>query len=171
MKSKEFTFSFIEEMIRSKTFGVLTTLNSNNTPHTSGVLYGVSTPESIFELYIATSKKYRKTKNIIKNPSVSFLIPFPHHHLRFVPSGTVTIYGDAKIIPFDNEDILAIFSEKRILRLVTKNLNSEEMKDYVFIKIKPKPKILVYALGYSIWKLRGSHTEGGYSVRIPEKRL
>ncbi len=97
--------------------------------------------------------------------------PVPSHIPQvFVPSGTVTINGTAKILPIENEEILDIFSKKRILRLITSHLTPEEKKEVVFLKIKPDPKILCYGVGISIMKLRGGHTEGGYSVIIPEER-
>lgn len=171
MNKNQYKFSFIEEQIKNKTFGILTTINPDGTPHTSGVLYGVSRPLSKFAIYIVTSKNYRKTKNILKNPNVSFIIPFPHHYLRFVPSSTITITGKAEIKPFDNGEVLEIFMEKRVLRLITQHLTEEEKKELVILKIKPNPKILCYGIGISMWKLRKGHTEGGYSVRIPKEKL
>ncbi len=168
MSNKKFTFSFIEQKIRQKTFGILTTLNKDGTPHTSGVLFGVSSPGNKFALFVVTGKKYRKTKNIQGNSSISFIIPLPHHIFRFVPDATVTINGTAEILSIDHNDILEIFYQKRILRLITAHLSEEEKKDLVFLKIKPNPKILCYGVGISLLKLRGSHTEGGYSVMVPE---
>jgi len=54
MIDKKHTFSFVEQEIRKKTFGILTTLNQDGTPHTSGILFGVSPTESKFELYLKT---------------------------------------------------------------------------------------------------------------------
>jgi nitroimidazol reductase NimA-like FMN-containing flavoprotein (pyridoxamine 5'-phosphate oxidase superfamily) len=171
MNSDKFSFGFIEEKIRTKTFGIITTIETDGSPHTTGVLYGVSPPKTKFALYILTSKKYRKTRNIKRNPTVSFMIPFPHHILRFVPSSTITLAGNAEILPFENEEIFSVFSYKRILRMITKNLHPEDKMDYIFLKIVPESKILVYGVGYNIWSLRKNHTEGGYLVRIPEERL
>ena len=171
MNSSKFTFNFIEEQIRSKTFGIISTINRDGSPHTTGVLYGVSPPKAKFALYIITSNKYRKVRNIKRNPLISFIIPFPHHILRFAPSSSITLNGVIEILPFENKELIAIFKEKRILRLITKHLDPEERKDYVFLKIKPKAVIQVFGVGFNIWKLRGSHTEGGYAVRIPEERL
>ncbi|MHA1954111.1 MAG: pyridoxamine 5'-phosphate oxidase family protein [Candidatus Heimdallarchaeaceae archaeon] len=171
MKQKEITFSFIEDMVRTKTFGIINTVNQDGSPHTTGVLYAVSPPESKFALYVVTSKKYKKAKNIKRNPAVSFIITFPHHFFRFVPSNTITFNGKVEILPFENEELLAIFTEKRILRMITKDLDPEEKKDYVFLKIIPEPKVQVYGVGYNIFALRGGHTEGGYAVRIPAERL
>ncbi|MBY9000010.1 MAG: pyridoxamine 5'-phosphate oxidase family protein [Candidatus Heimdallarchaeota archaeon] len=170
MPQQKLDFSFIEKKIREKTFGILNTLNSDGTPHTTGILYGVSNPKEEFALYMLTSKKYRKTKNIQSNNLVSFIIPFPHHYLRFVPSGTITINGKAEVLPVNNKELLGIFEDKRILQLIIKDIDYENDKDYIFIKIIPNPKILCYAVGFNILKLRGSHTAGGYSVSIPDKR-
>jgi len=166
----KFNFSFIEQEIRKKTFGILNTLNSDGTPHTTGILYGVSKPETEFALYLLTSRKYRKVRNIQRNSKVSFIIHFPHHHLRFVPSGTITLNGVAKLVPVNTEDIIEIFSEKRILKLIIADIDFEKDEEYFFIKIEPDPKILCYGVGFSIWKLRGSHTEGGYFVTIPPEK-
>ena len=171
IRMNELNFIFIEKEIRGKTFGILNTMDPNGFPHTSGVLYGVSKPSSKFSIYIITSVKYRKTRNIQKNPNVSFIIPFPHHFLRFVPSSTITLTGKAEIKPFDNGEVLEIFMKKRILRLITEHLSEEEKKELVIIEIKPNSRILCYAIGISMWKLRKGHTEGGYSVRIPKEKL
>lgn len=170
MPKANFNFTFIEREIRKKSFGIFNTLNSDGSPHTTGILYGVSKPDTEFALYLLTSRNYKKVRNIQRNPKVSFLIPFPHHHLRFVPSGTITLNGVAKLIPVNTENIIEIFSEKRILKLIIADIDFKKDEEYVFIKIEPDPKILCYGVGFSIWKLRGSHTEGGYSVTIPLER-
>jgi len=171
MIKKNFLFSFIEKMVRTKTFGIINTVNQDGSPHSTGVLYGVSPPETKFALYIATSKKYKKAVNIKRNPAVSFIITFPHHYFRFAPSSTITFSGKVEILPFENKELLAIFYEKRILRMITEHLDSDEKKDYIFLKIIPKPKVHVYGVGYNILTLRKGHTEGGYSVIIPKERL
>ncbi len=161
-------FKFVDKEIRKKTFGILTTTNPDGTPHTTGVLYGVSPPNSDFFFFILTSSKYKKAINIRSNANISFIIPFPHHMMRFVPSGTILINGKAQIVPIKDE-ILEIFSQKNILRMIIKDVH-EKSEDWIFLKIIPHPKILCYAVGMSIWKLRGSHAEGGYSLLIPEDR-
>jgi hypothetical protein len=171
IKMNKSDFLFIDKEIRSKTFGILNTMDQNGFPHTSGVLFGVSKPSSKFTIYIVTSIKYRKAKNIQKNPNVSLIIPFPHYYMRFVPSSTITITGKAEIKSFDNGEVLEIFMKKRILRLITQHLTEEEKKEMAIIKIKPNPKILCYGIGISMWKLRKGHSKGGYSVKIPKEKL
>jgi general stress protein 26 len=166
-----FSFSFVEKQIRKKTFGVLTTINKDGTPHTTGILYGVSPPSSKFALYFLTSVKYKKTRNIKQNPNISFLIPFPHYYIRFAPSATVTFLGKADLITLEDEVIQDIFSKKRILRLIIKKLREEEPESITFIRIKPRPKVLCHSLGINVFKLRGGHAQAGYSVIIPQNRL
>ncbi|MCE7738913.1 MAG: pyridoxamine 5'-phosphate oxidase family protein [Candidatus Heimdallarchaeota archaeon] len=170
MSMTKFSFSFIEREIRKKTFGILNTLNLDGTPHTTGILYAVSKPDAEFALYLLTSKKYKKIRNIKNNPKISFIIPFPHHHLRFVPSGTITLNGIAKLVPLNSRDIIEIFFEKRILKLIIADINFKKNEELVFIKIEPDPKISCFGVGFSIWKLRGSHTEGRYFVTIPPEK-
>ncbi|MFX1512457.1 MAG: pyridoxamine 5'-phosphate oxidase family protein [Promethearchaeota archaeon] len=171
MSEQQFTFSFVERQIRNKTFGVLTTLNQDRTPHTTGILYGVSPTSSKFALYCLTSIEYKKARNIKRNPNVSFLIPFPHYYIRFAPSSTVTFQGEADFVGVNDPEIQDIFSKKRILRLIIKEIQQGEQESLTFIRIKPNPKVLCYGLGYNVFKLRKSHARGAYSVMIPPDRL
>ncbi len=171
MKKHDFTFPFVERQIRTKTFGVLTTLNQDGTPHTTGILYGVSPPSSKFALYCLTSKEYKKVRNIERNPNVSFLIPFPHYYIRFAPSSTVTLQGEADFIAVDNTEIQEAFTQKRILRLIKEEIKQGEQELMTFIRIKPNPKVLCFGIGYNVIKLRKGHAYGAYSVMIPQDRL
>ncbi|MHA2472646.1 MAG: pyridoxamine 5'-phosphate oxidase family protein [Promethearchaeota archaeon] len=169
MVKQKFDFHFIKNIIRKKTFGILTTLNNDGSPHTSGIIYGVSNKDDKFALYLLTYKKNKKVRNIQRDPKVSFVIPFPHHILRFIPSGAITINGIAKILPVNTKEIIQVFEDKRILRMLIADIDFENDTDYVFIKIEPKSKIFCYGVGFSIWKLRSSHTTGGYTVTIPDE--
>lgn len=157
-------------MIRSKTFGVLTTLNPDGSPHTTGILYAVSSSDDFFNLYFVTSLKYRKVKNLRKTPLASFLIPFPHYWIRFVPAATITLNGKIDFITSEEERLIEIFNKKRIFRSILKQTLNEETGSYTFLRLKPFKRILCYGLGYNIWELRKKHTQAGYSVTIPPVR-
>ena len=45
------TFEYVEKKIRKKTFGILSTVSPKNRAHSTGILYGVSSPEVPFCLY------------------------------------------------------------------------------------------------------------------------
>ncbi|MFX0182219.1 MAG: pyridoxamine 5'-phosphate oxidase family protein [Candidatus Hodarchaeota archaeon] len=105
MKKRQISFTYIEKKINTKTSGVLTTINQDWTPHSTGILYGVSPPSKKSNLYFFTSKRYKKVRNIMRNPQVSLLIPFPHHFIRFAPSGTVTFNGQVSLVSTDDSQI------------------------------------------------------------------
>ena len=116
MKQKNFTSEFIEKMIRKKSFGILSTVSPNNWSQSTGVVYGVTDKSEKLKLYIITSKNYKKTQNISKNPHVSFVITFPHYYIRFAPASTVQFQALAKILPMTDKGAIHSFYKKRILR-------------------------------------------------------
>ena len=165
-------FEFVEKKIRKMTFGILTTVNSNGIPHSVGMLYGVSSPKAKFSLYCLTGKNYKKVRNIKENPNIAFVIPYPHHLLRFVPSSCVQFQGKAETLSFDNPEAQEAFSKRNILKMNIKQAESmdADTNDLVFIKIKPNQKIFCYGLGISLRELSKNVESGGYSVLIPAER-
>lgn len=167
-------FKFIEQEIRKKTFGILSTIDQNGKSHSTGIIYSVSSPETKFSLYILTENNYKKVQNIKNNNSVSFVIPFPHHLLRFVPSSCIQFQGIGEILPFTNKEAQNAFEGgSKILKMnfqQARKLNPKQQKA-VFIKIKPNSKLFCYGLGYSLMKLRKNIEIGSYSVIIPSERL
>jgi len=164
------TFDFVEEQLRKKTFGILSTTDPKGKPHSTGVLYGISARPKFF-FFILTGRNYKKVRNIKANPHVSFVVPFPHYYLRFVPDSTVQIQGTAEIVPLDDSEAQKAFSQKRILKMMLAQSNKSDSRDYVFIKIKPSRKIFCYGLGIGMRELRESVESGGYTVIIPEEKL
>jgi len=164
---------FIENEIRKKTYGILSTVDQNGNSHSTSILYAVSPPESKFALYILTEKRYKKVKNVENNHSVSFVIPFPHHFLRFVPANCVQFQGNAEIIPYNNSEAQEAFLQgSRILKM---NINqvgkiNPENEDPVFIKILPNKKMFCYGVGLNIMELRKDIESGSYFVLIPPDR-
>ncbi|MHA2244265.1 MAG: pyridoxamine 5'-phosphate oxidase family protein [Candidatus Hodarchaeales archaeon] len=165
------TFDFVEKEIRQNTFGIFSTVSPKGKAHSTGILYGVSPLEFKFSLYLITLKDYVKVRNIMNNPYISLVIPFPHYYLRFIPSSCVYFQGTAKIVSFDSPEPQKAFNQKRILKMMLEKSNQPEMKEKsVFIKIKPNKKIFCYGLGLSIWQLLREHEKGEYSVIIPLER-
>lgn len=166
------TFDFIEKQIRKKTFGVLTTINPDCTPHSTGILYGVAPAGNPFRLYIITSKGYKKTRNIEKNNDVSLVITYPHHYIRFAPASYVSLSGEAEIIPIIDPVGQEALESKYILKKITAEYEGfEETVDIVFIRLKPNRRVFCYGLGIGTMKLRNSHEKGSYTVTIPEDRI
>lgn len=168
--TKYIEFDLIEKQIRKKTFGVLTTIDSKGRPHSTGILYGVSPPESDFALYFMTMNQYKKVHNIQKNPMVSFVITFPHYYLRFVPDNYLMLRGTAEIHPFDDPDGQWAFQQKRILRMNMK-VPHEVLRDAVFIKMRPEPTIFCFGVGYGLMDIARHMDEVMYKVTIPDVRF
>ncbi|MFX1281712.1 MAG: hypothetical protein ACFFA3_20340, partial [Promethearchaeota archaeon] len=136
--------------------------------------YGTAPSNLKFALYVLTDRNHKKVKNIEINNSVSFVIPFPHHILRFVPGSCVQFQGIAKIVPFsDNKAQDSFRNGPKILKMnlkqASKISNIEER--VVFIKIIPNKKLFCYGLGFNLMKLRKNVESGVYFVNIPDERL
>jgi nitroimidazol reductase NimA-like FMN-containing flavoprotein (pyridoxamine 5'-phosphate oxidase superfamily) len=167
------SFEFIEAEVRKKTFGILSTIDQDGRSHSTGIIYAISPPGSKFSLYILTDRTYKKVKNIQQNSSVSFVIPFPHHLLRFVPSSCVQFQGRAEILPYEDSEAQEAFKiGKKMLAMNLKQAIKEDPGgEYtVFIKIIPNQKIFCYGLGISLMQLQKDVEIGSYSVTIPEGR-
>ncbi len=173
MVKKSLNFNFIEYEIKKKTFGILSTIDQNGYSHSTGILYGVSPSNSNFALYVLTDKNYKKVKNIRKNNSVSFVIPFPHHIFRFVPSSCIQLQGTAELVPFKDTEAQESFRRgPKILKMNLKQVSnlSDKEEGAVFIKIIPNHKLFCYGLGFSLMELRKNVESGSYSVSIPPER-
>ena len=167
------SFQFVENEVRKKTFGILSTIDQDGKTHSTGIIYAVSPPGSKFLLYILTDKTYKKVKNIQNNSSVSFVIPFPHHFLRFVPSSCVQFQGTAEILPYEDSEAQQAFKmgKKMLAMNLRQAIKEDPMGEFtVFIRVIPNRKIFCYGLGISLMKLQKDVEIGSYSVSIPKER-
>ncbi|MFX1481955.1 MAG: pyridoxamine 5'-phosphate oxidase family protein [Promethearchaeota archaeon] len=170
MATKKISFESVEEAIRKKTFGVLTTIDSKVRPHSTGIIYSVGPPDSLFALYIITGAKYAKVRNIKGNPNVSLVVTFPHYWVRFAPASYVMFRGTAELVPYTDQDAQWAMAQTRIGRMNLQTEAEDSQVDFVFIKITPEPRVFCYGLGYSLMDLRGDHTAASYRVTIPKNR-
>ena len=166
----EFDFDFVEKKVRKKTFGVITTIDKKGQPHSTGIVYAVAPPNSLFALYFISSENYAKIRNIKRNPNVSLVVTFPHHWIRFAPASYVMFRGTAGIVPFEDPDAQWAMSQTRIGRMNLQTEADASGADYVFIRITPEPTVFCYGLGFGIMEMRSNHTNLDYKVTIPENR-
>ncbi|TFG95037.1 hypothetical protein E4H12_14080, partial [Candidatus Thorarchaeota archaeon] len=135
MTDSRFSFDFVEQKIRKKSFGVLSTIDSKDQPHSTGIIYAVGPPESSFALYSIVGANYAKVRNIKQNPNVSLVVTFPHYWIRFAQASYAMFRGTAEIVPFADEDAQWAMSQTRIGKM---NLQAEAENsnvEFVFIKI------------------------------------
>ena len=68
----------VENSIRRRSFGTLSTLDSSGNPHATAVTYAAAGEGTNLTLYITTRTTNVKVKNIRRRPQVAFVIPVPH---------------------------------------------------------------------------------------------
>ena len=171
MTDSKYNFDFVENQVRKKTFGVLTTIDSKGWPHSTGIIYAVGPSGSPFALYFVTGEAHAKVRNIRGDPKVSLVVTFPHYWIRFVPASYVMFRGTAEVVPFENPDAQWAMNQTRIGRMNLQTEADASGADYIFIKINPEPVIFCYGLGHGLMEMRGDHTNMGYKVTIPIERL
>ncbi len=167
MSGKRITFETVENEVRKKSFGVLTTIDSKGRPHSTGITYAVGSSEKPFALYSIVSANYAKVRNIRQNPNVSLVVTFPHYWIRFAPASYAMFRGTAEILPDSDSDGRWAMSQSRIRRM---NLQTDTDEELVYIKLTPEPTVFCFGLGYGIMELRGEHVNAAYKVTIPEDR-
>ena len=114
--SEEVNFDLVEREIRKRRFGVLSTVSQDGRSHSVGVLYGISTRDQPFVLYVTTDRRSKKARNITRNENVSFAIPLQRRILRFLPPNCVQFQAIAELIASDDEDANSAFSRSLVLR-------------------------------------------------------
>ncbi len=165
MKGKP--FAYVEKQLRKKSFGVISVVDSQGRPHSTGVIYAIPPRPHPFHFYVLTGIDYRKTRYIRLNPNVAFMVTFPHYWMRFVPANAVHFQATAEILPFSDPTAQATFRNSRITRM---NLSSEyDEHEMVFIKIIPPKSLNVYGLGIPMLEMRKDPGAAGYKTVIPEE--
>lgn len=162
-------FETVEKEVRKKSFGVLSVVDSKGRPHSTGILFGVSPPQSKFALYIIAGRRYAKVRHIKRNPNVSLVVTFPHYYIRFAPASYAMFRGLADFVPIDDEDVQWAFRQKRILRMSIDTVIEDQ--EIVVIRIRPEPTVFCHGIGIGLNELRKSHETGSYKVTIPEHRM
>ena len=170
MTDSRFSFDFVEQKVRKKTFGVLSTIDSKGRPHSTGIIYAVGSPDSPFVLYSIVGEKYAKVRNIKRNSNVSLVVTYPHYWIRFAPASYVMFRGTAEILPDTDPGGRWAMSQTRIGRMNLQSDAEEIGMDFAYIKITPEPTVFCYGLGYGLMEMRSQHENLGYKVIIPEER-
>ena len=89
------SFDDVERALRRHTFGTLSTLTEQGTPHATGVVYAVSAPDEPLILYVTTRTSTRKVRNIRSHPEVAFVIPVPRRFVPAFPPRAIQFQGTA----------------------------------------------------------------------------
>jgi hypothetical protein len=163
-----FTFAYVENMLRKKNFGILSTMTTTGKLHSVGVVYATSPPSQPFSIYVVSRVVLKKVKNISNNPNVAFVVPFPHYFIRIIPPACIQFQGKAELIPFDDPIVTKAFQSSIVLRRsIMHNMN---LGENTFIKIIPDNKIFSFGIGESIWQFLRPKNKSlkNYYVTVPK---
>jgi uncharacterized protein YhbP (UPF0306 family) len=146
------SFDRIEEALRQRTFGTLSTLTERGTPHATGVVYAVSAPGEPLALYVTTRTTTRKIRNLRAHPDVAFVVPVPHRFIPAFPPRAIQFLGTATVLAADDEGANRAFESSWFLRriLATERRIVTEGGDLCFIQIRPQDKLFTYGMGMSL---------------------
>ena len=168
------TLELVLAELRKQHFAVLSTADEDGTPHSAGVNYGVSEAGGRIALYVMTRRHLRKTRNIVRNPKVSLVIPATRRFLTFLPPATIQVHGRAEILDWTDPVGTQVFSSFWVGRRILESYHASNRRGETricFLKITPDPVISTYMLGVSIWQLRSRMEKGVGKVTIPPDRL
>jgi len=163
-------FNRVERELRKKTFGILSTVDRKGRPHSTGLIFAVSSPEDSFAIYMVTLGKSAKVRYIKNNPNVSLLVTFPHYYLRFIPDSTIMFRGTADLTTLDDEEAQRAFAQKKMTRM-NLEMDSDVLKSSVVIRIRPNSTVYCYGVGIGLNQLRKDPTAARYKVVIPKERF
>ncbi len=161
-------FDFVVKQIRRKIYGLLETVSPEGESKTSGVLYGVSPPDSKFRIFVLTYQNDVKLRNIRHTPQTSFTIPLCHRLICFLPFTTVYFKSNAEIIPINDPEALQVFQETRQLKKELKDVMASTENETGFIRLKPTKKVLLYKPGLSFRSLVQKNERTYAVIKIPE---
>src|SRR3990172_1326269 len=165
-KKPPVSYVYIENQIKKKIYGILSTVSPSGRPQAAGVAYGVMIKPEKLTFYVMTGRDTVKVRNIQSNPNVVFTIPYPHYYLRMAPSFSIQASGTAQILDISDEKGEKSFQTTRLrrsmLNYVKKALPEESS---VFIKVTPGKEVLWFGIwGHLLHMMR--HREDGF-YRMP----
>ena len=158
--------------LRTRSFGVLSTVCLDGRSHSVGVEYGVSPGAEDFDIYVMTRRQLKKARDIAGNPNVSFVVPLTRRVLRFLPPACIQFEATAEILDRNDARGAASFSTfwmgRRILKMY-RELESRGETGICFLRISPGPVVSTYMVGHSICELSRRMEVGMEKVKIPQR--
>lgn len=165
-------FREIEHELRRRTFGILSTTSRTGRPHSTGVLYGVSSLGMPLRIYVMTQRKTKKVRNISSNPNVSFVVPLSRRLVSLVPPNCIQFQGTADVVDGGDRAATNAFTTSYILSMMLQVSSRIDARlgEVCFIRVTPDPVIFTYGLGLSFWQLRKHIEHAGSRVEVPPER-
>lgn len=136
----------LTRLIAKRNFCVLGTQGLRG-PHVSGVGYFARG----LDLYIPTSAKTAKARNVRRDPRVAVHIPVPWPVVP-APMKSIQFRGNAEILPIDdasaNEALeRSSFVMRRVMRHLLNNVDTEAWGESIWIHVRPRKRIETFMIG------------------------
>ncbi|MCA4725251.1 pyridoxamine 5'-phosphate oxidase [Mycolicibacterium sp. (ex Dasyatis americana)] len=172
MTRQDSAFGKVEHVIRSHTFGTLSTLSLAGLPNATAVVYAVSAPSQPLMLYVTTRTTTAKTTNIRSHPEVAFVIPVPRRTIPLFPPAAVQFQATATIVGSHDTAALAAFQStwfhRRILHAEQRIVS--QTGEMCFLAIRPHRALSTYGIGMSALSILRRPRQAISRVHIPPNR-
>ena len=138
----------VRKIFKKNMWLVLSTVDDNNQPHSSVVVY--QSDGNV--MYITTGIKTLKVKDIQRNNKVSITIPFRKNFLHKIipaPPAELHFIGNAELLPKDDEN-----ARKTFKKFLKHELEDEINEGSIWIKITPSNIISTYGVGVGLLTMK-----------------
>ena len=136
------------KIIKSNMWMVISTVDENDHPHSSVVVYQSDGEILIFQTGIHTIK----AKSIQYNNNISVTIPFKKNFLhKLIPAPPAELHftGKAEILPYDDIQARKIFS-----RFLKYSEDVEYPQESIWVKVIPSNIISTYGVGVRLLDMK-----------------
>ena len=141
-----YTREDLTRLIARRNFCVLATQGLRG-PHIAGVSYF---PRGL-DMYILTSARTTKARNVQRDPRVAVHIPVPWPLIP-APMRSIQFRGTAEILPIDdagaNEALEhGSFVMRRVMRRLLRNVDTQVWGENIWIHVHPRKRIETFMIG------------------------
>ena len=162
-----YTIEDLTRLIAKRDFCVLATQGPHG-PHVAGVSYFARG----LDLYIATSSKTAKVRNLRRDPHVAvhIAVPWP---LIPAPPRSIQFRGIARLLPIDDPDANAALTKasfvmRRAMRRLIENVDQDVWGENLWVHVRPTGRIETFMVGVPATTVLRDESEALLHFEVPE---
>jgi len=164
-----YTLEDLTRLVAKRTFCVLATQGLSG-PHVAGVSYFAQG----LDIYIPTSSKTVKARNVRRDPRVAVHIPVPWPLLP-APPRSIQFRGNAEILPIDDSEANAALKRaspvmRRVFRRLIENTDTQTWGENIWIHVRPAGRIETFMVGAPITTVFRDATKAMLHFDVREER-
>lgn len=163
-----YTLEDLTRLIAKRNFCILAT-QSVRGPHVAGVGYFAQG----LDLYIPTSAKTAKARNVRRDPRVAVHIPVPWPLLP-APPRSIQFRGNAEIRAINDIDANAALARaspvmRRVFRRLIENADTETWGENVWLHVRPSRRIETFMVGVPMTTIFRDEKKAILHFEVPEE--